>query len=419
MPFPEGFLWGTGASSTQTEGAAPRSDWYSWEHDGRAPLSGDGNGFATRFVEDFQLLVDHGLTHHRLSLEWARLEPEQGKHDPDAVEHYTEMLRAARAVGLDIWVCLHHFSLPGWFSDDEGGFADERARSYHWARHVDWVGETFGDLVYGWKPINEPFFYALLGSRFGMMPPGAAGAEAFAEALEAIHLASFDAARLLHSGGRPVATIEGIMPAFPATRTRDPSEGESAAAIADKFNAPMWCGLRAIADGVLSVPGRAPIEVPDATTSFDFVGFSYYAAQSAYADGSAGPYPTDATIGPMGYAPWPEGLGVVLRQLADALPAVALLVDECGLGTQRAGESVQDPGDDARVTYLSQCLEQVELALTDGVDLRGFFHWTAVDNYEWLKGYDVMFGLFDRDRTPKESAALARRYATAGESAGS
>ena len=75
--WPDGFLWGTGASSTQTEGASPASDWYRWEQDGRVPRSGDGNGFATRYAEDFALYAEHGLTHHRLSLEWARVEPRQ------------------------------------------------------------------------------------------------------------------------------------------------------------------------------------------------------------------------------------------------------------------------------------------------------------------------------------------------------
>jgi beta-glucosidase len=419
MPLPEGFLWGTGASSTQTEGAAPRSDWYRWEQEGRAPLSGDGNDFATRYTEDFQLLADHGLTHHRLSLEWARLEPEQGRHDPGAIEHYTEMLRAARAAGIAIWVCLHHFTLPGWFSDDEGGFVDERARGSHWARHVDWVGETFGDLVYGWKPINEPFFYALLGSLAGTMPPGRTQLDAFLEALEAIHLASFDAARLLHTGGRPVATIEGVTPMQALVRSRDPAEREAAEARAARYDETMWCGFAAMRDGILAVPGRAPIEVPEAVSSFDFLGFSYYAAQGVYADGSIGTYPEDAPVGPMGYAPWAEGLDLVLRRLSDEFPARPLLIDECGLGTTRVNGTYRDADDDKRVTYLTDCLERVERAVGDGIDLRGFFHWTAVDNYEWLKGYDVLFGLFDRDRAPKPSAALARRYATAQESAGS
>ena len=145
--WPEGFIWGTGASSTQAEGAAPGSDWWAWEQAGRVPRSGDGNGFATRHAEDFALYVEHGLTHHRLSLEWARLEPRQGQHDTAEVERYQAMLTAARDTGVSIWACLHHFSLPGWFADDLGGFRDDRQGRLVWSRHVDWVAETFGDLV--------------------------------------------------------------------------------------------------------------------------------------------------------------------------------------------------------------------------------------------------------------------------------
>jgi beta-glucosidase len=410
MTFPEGFLWGTAASSTQTEGAAPMSSWHRWEREGRAPASGHGNGFATRYAEDFELLAKHGLTHHRLSLEWARLEPQAGQHDADAVEHYTEVLRAARDAGINIWVCLHHFTLPGWFSDDEGGFVDERARSYFWARHVDWVGETFGDLVYGWKPINEPTAYALTGFRFGVFPPGTKTPEGFAAALEAIYLASFDACRLLSSGGKPVATIENLTPMFPVTRTSDPSEREQAEARAKRYDDTFWCGLPALRDGVLAVPGRAPLDLPDLAGAFDYIGFSYYMAQAVYADGS-GSYPLDARRGTMGYAPWPEGLGIVLHQIADELPGRPILIDECGLGTAASKGDAHDADDEWRVTYLTECLGEVERAIADGIDIRGFFHWTAVDNYEWLEGYDALFGLFGRDRNPKPSAELARRYA--------
>src|SRR4051794_16613856 len=132
MPFPENFWWGTAASSTQAEGAAPVSDWKRWEELGRAPASGDGNGFATRYADDFRLLAEHGLRHHRLSIEWARIEPRQGQRDQDAIDHYLDVLRAARDAGVEPWVCLHHFTLPGWFAEDEHGFVDDRSRTRYW-----------------------------------------------------------------------------------------------------------------------------------------------------------------------------------------------------------------------------------------------------------------------------------------------
>lgn len=408
MAFPEGFWWGTAASSTQAEGAAPRSDWRRWETLGRAPSSGNGNGFAGLYAQDFGMLAEYGLTHHRLSLEWARLEPEPGRHDPDAVEHYTAMLRAARDAGIEVWVCLHHFSLPGWFGDDEGGFVDDRARSYFWARHVDWVGETFGDLVYGWKPINEPVAYAAGAYLVGAMPPGRADADDFFEALRAIHLANHDAWRLLRSGGRPVATIMDLNPVYPGVRSRDPGERDAASASTKLVDEVIWTSwIRALRDGILAVPARGQEEIPEMAGSFDVIGFSYYNAATVFADLAMGAYPTDGPVGPMGYVPWPEGLGITIRRLADELPGRALMVAECGLGTTGVGID-----DQTRVRYLDDCIGQVSDAIDDGIDLRGLFFWTAVDNYEWLHGYDVQFGLFDRDRNPKASADLVRRWAT-------
>ena len=399
--FPDDFWWGTGASSTQAEGAAPASDWLAWEQAGRAPRSGDGNGFATRYAEDFRLYADHGLTHHRLSLEWARLEPAPGRHDPAAVEHYREMLTAARDAGISVWACLHHFTLPGWFSQDEGGFIDKKSRRF-WHRHVDWVAETFGDLIFGWKPINEPNAYAVLGYRLGLHPPAIADAPQFAEALEAIHLANHEAWRLLRSGDQPVATIHNLSPVYPAVRSANPHERSAADDRARRIDDANWCWARALREGVLEVPGRAAVEIPDMAGSFDLVGFSYYCAQTVYGDGFD-VYPTDARVGPMGYAPWPEGLGIVLRRLADELPGRPLLIGECGFGTD---------DDEWRTSLLRDSLRQAELAVQDGIDLRGFFHWTGVDNYEWDYGFKVPFGLFDRDRAARGSAELARGWAT-------
>jgi beta-glucosidase len=295
MGLPEGFLWGTCASSTQSEGAAPASDWRAWEDAGRAPPSGDGNGFATRYREDLALYAEHGLTHHRLSLEWARIEPRAGHRDPDAVDHYIDVLRAARDAGIRTWVCLHHFTLPGWFSEDEGGFLDDRSRTRFWQRHVAFCAETFGDLVHGWKPINEPAAYALTGFRLGIHPPGRRDPENFRKALRGILLAGRDAWRELRGGGPPVATVHNVSP---VVRLADTDLARQRAELAEVTIWRSW--LRAVRDGVIDLPGGAIEEVPDLRDSCDIVGFSYYAAQGVAADGSFVPYPTDAKVGPMG-----------------------------------------------------------------------------------------------------------------------
>jgi beta-glucosidase len=163
--------------------------------------------------------------------------------------------------------------------------------------------------------------------------------------------------------------------------------------------------MRADRDGVLDLPGRVPREIPDLREACDLVGFSYYSAIGIDDEGRQTPYPPGARTGPLGYAPWSEGIALVLRRLHDELPGRPLLVCEHGVGTD---------DDEWRVDVLQESLEYLSDAIADGVDVRGFFHWTGVDNYEWDRGFEVPFGLFTRDREPRGSAELLRSYASAG-----
>jgi beta-glucosidase len=397
MHWPDGFLWGTGASATQCEGAAPSSDWWDWERAGHAPLSGDGNGFAVRYAEDFRLLASLGLRHHRLTIDWARVEPEAGRHDQAAVAHYRDVLTAALEAGVEPWICLHHFTLPRWFAD-AGGFLAEPNRGEFWTRHVEFIAETFGDLARGWQPVNETNYYAQAAYRGRGWPPGHNDPTEAALVARAMQLATAEAAVRLRQTAAPVASIFGLS----AIEALDDSPRTGR--LADLLDGLNWrAGLELFRDGVLRVPRLEPIDRPDLARSFDLVGFSFYST-IGIREGRVVPYPPGAPVSPLSYGIWADGLGLVLDRLHQMLPGIALLVAEYGIGTSDDGE---------RAAYLERGLQVTNDAIARGVDVRGFFHWTAVDNYEWLHGFDVPFGILDRDRNIRPSAWVLQREATA------
>lgn len=363
---------------------------------------------ATNFADDFALLASLGLTTHQLTIDWARLEPEPGRFDDDAIEHQLEVLAAARDAGIDAWACLLDHALPGWFSEDGDGLLDDRNRGYFWARHVDRCGELFGDLVAGWVPVRSPFAFAsgaflgatLTGDRF---PPGQSSTERFTLALRGAHLAGFDAWRLLSSGDRPVMCSMDLAVVEPMTSGREPREQVAAEATYRRIDDAMWTSwIRAIEDGVLMVPGRADEEVPHALGAYDLIGASYHGGRAAVATGTTTAYPKDALRDAAGDAAWSEGLGIVLRRLADSLPKRDLVVTACQVATR------QDSGDDLRTEHLAGCLDEVVRARTDGVPVAGFLAGTAIDGYEWGHGFDIATGVIDRSRDIKPSGELLR-----------
>ena len=215
---------------------------------------------------------------------------------------------------------------------------------------------------------------------------------------EAIHLATAEAAVRLRQTGAPVSSIFGLSALVAqdddARHARSGSSGCTRRVLAP--------GLGLFRDGVLRVPGRAPVERPDLAGCFDLIGFSYYSAIGVRA-GQIAIHPPDAPLSPLGYGIWADGLGLVLDDLHAELPGTPLLVAEYGIGTD----------DDARARALPRravsrsCTRRSRAA----IDVRGFFHWTAVDNYEWLHGYDVAFGIIDRDRNVRPSARVLQREA--------
>ena len=287
--FPTDFWWGTGASSTQAEGAAPASRLDA-RRAARAGCRrrGDGNGFGDALRRGLRAVravrADAPPPVDRVGAHRARGRPARRRRD-------RALPRGARrppaTPASSPWVCLHHFTLPGWFTEiGEGGFVDERARSYFWPRHVAFCAETFGDLVFGWKPINEPAAYASIYRTGGRSPRSLDWGKVF-DMLGAMLLAQRDAWRELRGGGaagrddpQPVADL----------RVGETVQPTQVAAALEAVTWDVW--MRADRDGVLELPGRVPREVPDLREACDLVGFSYYSrARASTRDGKVVPYP--------------------------------------------------------------------------------------------------------------------------------
>ncbi len=342
----------------------------------------------------------------RFTIDWARLEPHPGRWDSDAADHVTEVLRQARRSGLDVWAVLHDGPLPGWFADDQGGFADDAGRRRTWPRHVDRVAEEFGDLVAAWVPVLDPLARATEGFLDGSRPPGRSDPRGFLEAIRDLHLASYEAWRLLASGDQPVACCVDTAPVRPGVVSREPDEREEAERRAHTIDRIRNCWTRELRDGVISVPGLAELELPGLVGAYDLVGYTYRGAHTAYADGTLGPYPADAVPTPDGRAPWTEGLGVATRRLAEDLPGRTFAL----LGT-----GITVPEDDRRTEVLHGSALELERARADGVAVTHAFWESVIDGWTPECGLAVPDGVVTRSRERRPSAdalqAIATRHA--------
>lgn len=405
--------FGTTASSVQIEGVHPAADWSAWERDDLAPRSSDGNGFATNFHDDLALIASLGVTDVRLTLEWARIEPQQDKVDNDTLDRYDDILRAAVGAGLRPWITLHSTSLPGWFADDGGSFRDDRAREYLWLRHVDRCAERFAETVAGWTPIEDPVGWALRGYSLGSRPPGrrSDGDTArltFLEMLEGALIADHLAARHLKAGGATTMSSRNTPTIF---RVVDDPTSQLEADSADRhvrswarllFDS--WVGMSS--DGELVLPDRRPLQDEGWTDDFDLVGLGFDAPIGVDGHGNLRPYPPDALRGDAGLSPLPEELGVQLTRLHERLPDHRLAVSSNGLSTTNDGW---------RTEVLGLTLDVIDEVVDDGVPVSAYFHDTAVDGYEWRAGFETERGLIARDRAVKDSGELFRERATAVE----
>ncbi len=397
LAFPEGFLWGTATSSHQVEGGNTNNDWYLWEQQSNHIRNGDRAGMACdwwrRAEEDFDRARHLGQNTHRLSLEWSRLEPRPGEWDRSALARYREMIAGLRQRNLEPMVTLHHFTLPIWVAE-RGGWLNP-ATIELFTRYVERVVRELSDLVTLWCTINEPVVYAYMGYLRGVFPPGRQNFPEAVRVLRHLLLAHGEAYRLIHAiqGNASVGLVKNMMYIEP-WRPDSWLDRKWAGYMHRLFNE---LSLIAVTEGRF-LPPLGLDRVPKLIDSTDFLGINYYSRYLFGVDTrrwlnsfNTRLHP-DGIISDGGYGEvFPEGLYRILKYAQQY--GKPIYITENGL---------PDEDDDLRPYFILTHLHQVWRAIQDGIPVRGYYHWSLVDNFEWAEGYTMRFGLIEVDFRTQE-----------------
>lgn len=407
VSFPKDFLWGVATAAHQVEGGNTNNQWFLWENSvdeyGQPRVSGSQKaGIAcdhwNRYPEDIRLMKDLGVKSYRFSVEWSRIEPQEGVIDTLAIRHYQDVCDSLIANGLIPMVTLHHFTNPIWF-EKKGAF-EKKENVKDFIRFTETIYMALRDRVSFWCTINEPAVYVTGGYFQGEMPPGVNDPKLAALVLRNIleaHVQAYHKIKSLPGGDRAmVGLVKNLTQADPY-RKWNLGDWLLSNLIEGVFNT---ASLKFLETGKYRffMPTMAILkdENPDARGSLDFIGLNYYSHynykfsfnldKAFKAKLLPGEVKTD-----MDYAMYPEGFYRAIKTVGKL--GVPIYITENGLADAR---------DDKRQQFISRYLYSVSKAISEGCDIRGYYYWTLMDNFEWSLGYDMKFGLYDVDRITLE-----------------
>ena len=414
LRFPAGFRWGVATAAHQYEGGNDGNNWSAWERSGHI-RGGDRSGLACDWwnhaERDFDLAQRMGLNALRLSVEWSRIEPRPGEWDVAAIARYRQMLQGLRERGIEPMVTLHHFTNPLWF-EERGAFLAPYAADL-FARFAARVVAELGDLCDLWCTVNEPSVYAIMGYLAGIFPPGRQGDQRRAVAVQASMARAHAAAYAAIHRAQPDARVGWAQnynifaPANPRSPLDRLVAGIQDAAFNDFFP-------RTIRSGSAAWPFRlASGSLAGVRGTCDYVGVNLYYRDLVSFDPRhaieafgrretqpGAPQGTDTTGAPAYSEVYPKAIALVARRVA-----------RMGKPVYVTENGVTDPDDRLRPWQLASAVKTLHGLIQEGVDLRGYYHWSLVDNFEWSEGWRMRFGLVALDertqeRTPRPSAAL-------------
>ena len=363
--FPKGFIWGTATAAHQVEGGNWNNDWWAWEHNPDSPCnepSADACDHYHRFPDDLRLLKDLGFGSYRFSVEWSRIEPEDGLFSNAALDHYARMCTTCHELGLEPVVTYHHFTTPRWVAA-RGGWTNP-ATADLFARFAERVTRRLGDLAGRICTFNEPNVVSTFGHVWGLFPPGLRDPDLrprVNDVFIAAHRATVDIVR----------TLAPAVPVGLTLAMQDLQAVDGGEAVRD--------AERTLMEDVFLEASRGD----------DFIGVQTYTRLRYGPDGMRGNEAGVRTT-QMGYEFWPQALEATIRRAWTVTQQVPILVTENGISTTDDAE---------RIEYVDAALRGVLRCLQDGIDVRGYTYWSLLDNFEWTMGYRPLFGLVGVDRS--------------------
>ena len=404
--FPKGFLWGTATAAHQVEGNNTNNQWWKWEQEGhtngKSGLACDWWG--GRWREDFDRAAETGQNAHRLSVEWSRIQPTPDRWDEDALEKYRAMLRGLKERGMTPMVTLHHFSDPLWVYE-KGAW--ENADVVAWfEKFVRKTVEALKEYCTLWCTVNEPNVYALTGYANGAFPPGVNDLKRAVQVQANMLRGHVAAYRAIHEVQPEARVGYALHYRTMVAKTWSPLDKLMRNIRYSGINMAFPSG---ISEGVLRSP-VGNVSIPEAKGTQDFLGINYY-SEDTISFNLLNPkelfthtgYPADAEMSENNFiANIPEGFFNTLKWAVRTYPNLPIIVSENG---------VEDSTDKMRPRYLAQHIHQMWRAVNFNWPIKGYFHWSLVDNFEWERGWTQRFGLWEVDpetqkRTKRPSADL-------------
>ena len=373
------FFWGAATSAHQVEGNNIHNDWWHWEQKTpSARKSGRACDHYNRYTEDFSMAKALGHNAHRFSIEWSRIEPSFNQWNDRAIDHYRAVLGELKRQGLEPFVTLHHFTNPQWMAE-KGGWLNEEA-PYWFGRYVERVINQLGDLADFWITINEPMVYATQSYWRGSWPPKRRNLREMMLVIRNMARAHEEAYRIIHkrASGARVGIAKSVVAYLPE---RDQWDDRLVCRLED-----WWYNQRFLR----MTKGK-----------HDFLGLNYYFTVKKRIQVWPFKFKTLPWSGPKTDMDWPicpEGLEHILLEMK-----------QYGLPIYITENGIADSRDRLRPDYIRDHLRAVERAQAAGADVRGYFHWSLLDNFEWAEGFRPRFGLVEVDyetleRKPRASA---------------